>query len=65
MNCKPNVQSIMSYVFQFDLLKKPNTGTGANNPPVYVVDFSEDPQGGALVNTLTESFRRLRDIYQT
>lgn len=55
VNCKPNVQSIMSYVFQFDLLKQPGTGTGANNPPVYVVDFSEDPQGSHLVNTLTES----------
>ena len=59
VNCKPNVQSIMSYVFQFDLLKQPGTGTGANNPPLYVVDFSEDPQGGHLVNTLTESSPQL------
>ena len=55
-NCKPNVQSVMSYVFQFDLLQVP----GATNPdgsPLKVVDYSEDPPplSPGLIPTLTES----------
>jgi hypothetical protein len=51
-NCKPNVQTIMSYVFQFDLLQ-----TGSHNPdgsPVKVVDYSEDPSAPGLIPTLAE-----------
>jgi hypothetical protein len=52
VNCKPNVQSVMSYVFQFDLLQALGP---ANQAPVKVLDFSEDPQPSGLVNTLTEN----------
>ena len=52
VNCKPNVQSVMSYVFQFDLLQAPGP---ANRAPVKVLDYSEDPQSPGLVNTLTEN----------
>src|SRR5262249_43344577 len=48
VNCKPNVQSSMSYLFQFDLLEVPNTFYPDGNP-VRVVDYSK----GALP-TLTE-----------
>jgi FG-GAP-like repeat/Putative Ig domain len=48
VNCKPNVQTIMSYVFQFDLLQ----ATGPlNQAPVKVVDYSN----ADAVATLTES----------
>src|SRR5262249_24089347 len=53
-NCKPNVQSIMSYVCQFDLLHP----AGAINPDgsaKKVVDYSEDPSAPGLVPTLLES----------
>lgn len=43
-NCKPNVQSIMSYSFQVDLLELPG------QPNSQVVDYSEEP-----LTTLTES----------
>jgi streptogramin lyase len=49
-NCKPNVQSVMSYVFQFDLLK---TNQTVNQAPVKVLDFSEDPDSD-FIPTLTE-----------
>jgi FG-GAP-like repeat len=52
VNCKPNVQSIMSYVFQFDLLQAQGP---ANQAPKKVLDFSEDPQSGAVINSLTEN----------
>lgn len=52
VNCKPNVQSVMSYAFQFDLLQAPGP---ANQSPVKVLDYSEDPQSPGLVNTLTEN----------
>jgi hypothetical protein len=55
-NCKPNVQSIMSYVFQFDLLQAAGP---ANQPPVKVLDFSEDPQSVSLINSLTENSSQL------
>jgi FG-GAP-like repeat len=51
-NCKPNVQTLMSYVFQFDLLQAPGP---ANQAPVKVLDFSEDPHSSTLVNNLTEN----------
>ena len=41
VNCKPNVQSSMSYLFQFDLLQ--TNQLYANNQPIKVVDYSEDP----------------------
>jgi hypothetical protein len=50
VNCKPNVQSSMNYMFQFDLLQLPNQTNGVGKP-LMVVDYSED--GSAP--TLTES----------
>jgi Bacterial Ig-like domain (group 3) len=55
VNCKPNVQTSMSYLFQFDLLQ---TGQFyANNQPIKVVDYSGDPPplSPQLVPPLTES----------
>jgi hypothetical protein len=40
-NCKPNVQSSMSYLFQVDLLEKPNQFDSLGKP-VMVVDYSEE-----------------------
>jgi hypothetical protein len=51
VNCKPNVQTVMSYVFQFDLLK---TNQTVNNVPVKVLDFSQDPNFD-IIPTLTEA----------
>ena len=48
VNCKPNVQTVMSYVFQFDLLQAPGP---LNQPPVKVLDYSN----AGDVATLTES----------
>jgi hypothetical protein len=51
-NCKPNVQTSMSYMFQFDLLQ-----TGSTNPdgsPKKVVDYSEDPSAPGLIPSLAE-----------
>ena len=48
VNCKSNVQTSMSYMFQFDLLQVPNQTVAGK--PLMVVDYSED--GSAL--TLTE-----------
>ena len=55
VNCKPNVQSSMSYLFQFDLLT--TNQLYANNQPVKVVDYSEDPPplSPSVVPTLVES----------
>jgi hypothetical protein len=50
VNCKSNVQTNMSYMFQFDLMQVPNTLNAAGKP-LMVVDYSED--GSAP--TLTES----------
>lgn len=54
VNCKPNVQTVMSYVFQFDLLQAPGP---PNQAPVKVLDFSEDPPvlTPSIFPTLTES----------
>jgi len=41
LNCKPNVQTSMSYLFQFDLLQ--TNQFYANNQPIKVVDYSSDP----------------------
>jgi hypothetical protein len=49
-NCKPNVQTSMSYLFQVDLLEKPNQLNSPGQPPVVVVDYSGDP-----LQTLTEA----------
>jgi hypothetical protein len=49
VNCKPNVQSVMSYMFQFDLLQAPGPG---NQAPVKVLDYSKDTDA---VPTLMES----------
>jgi len=49
VNCKPNVQSVMSYMFQFDLLQAPGPG---NEPPIKVLDYSKDTNA---VPTLMES----------
>lgn len=51
-NCKPNVQTSMSYLFQVDLLEKPNQFDQFGNP-VMVVDYS-----GAALPTLTENLPR-------
>ena len=48
-NCKPNVQSSMSYLFQVDLLEKPNQ-LDSQGQPLRVVDYSE-----AALPTLTEN----------
>jgi FG-GAP-like repeat/Putative Ig domain len=55
-NCKSNVQSSMSYLFQFDLLGVPNQLNAAGQP-LQVVDYSEDPppQSPQLIPTLTKS----------
>jgi len=53
VNCKPNVQTSMSYLFQFDLLQ--TNQLYPNNQPIKVVDYSDDPLSPQLVNTLTES----------
>jgi hypothetical protein len=50
VNCKPNVQTSMNYMFQFDLLQLPNQTNGVGKP-LMVVDYSED----GSVPTLTES----------
>ncbi|HEX3082405.1 MAG TPA: hypothetical protein VHQ86_04060, partial [Candidatus Saccharimonadia bacterium] len=47
-NCKPNVQTSMSYLFQVDLLEKPGPPNSLGQP-VMVVDYSEQP-----LPTLTE-----------
>ena len=39
-NCKPNVQTSMSYMFQFDLMQVRNASNAGK--PVMVVDYSED-----------------------
>jgi hypothetical protein len=49
-NCKPNVQTSMSYLFQFDLLEVPGQLNAAGKP-LMVVDYSED----SSTNTLTEN----------
>ena len=49
-NCKPNVQTSMSYLFQFDLLQVPGE-VNASGKPQMVVDYSED----SAANTLTKS----------
>src|SRR5262249_8296811 len=41
VNCKPNVQTSMSYLFQFDLLEVPGQLNAAGKP-LMVVDYSED-----------------------
>jgi hypothetical protein len=48
-NCKPNVQTSMSYLFQVDLLEKPNQFNSLGQP-LMVVDYSEQ-----ALPTLTES----------
>ena len=48
-NCKPNVQSNMSYLFQVDLLEKPNQ-LDPRGQPLMVVDYSE-----AALPTLAEN----------
>jgi Bacterial Ig-like domain (group 3) len=54
-NCKPNVQSVMSYLFQFDLLEVPGQFNAVGNP-LMVVDYSEDPPPlSPNIPTLTES----------
>jgi hypothetical protein len=55
-NCKPNVQSSMSYLFQFDLLAVPGQLNAAGQP-LRVVDYSEDPPplSPELIPTLTKS----------
>jgi len=53
VNCKPNVQSVMSYVFQFDLLQAP--GPPGNQAPVKVLDYSKDPLSPDAIPTLMES----------
>jgi hypothetical protein len=40
-NCKPNVQTNMSYLFQFDLLQVPGQ-LNSLHQPLMVVDYSED-----------------------
>ena len=52
VNCKANVQSVMSYMFQFDLLQAPGPG---NEPPIKVLDYSKDPLSPDAVPTLMES----------
>jgi|GEM_PF-654760 len=42
-NCKPNVQTSMSYLFQVDLLEKANPLNLPGQPPVMVVDYAGDP----------------------
>ncbi|MGA9805455.1 MAG: Ig-like domain repeat protein [Terriglobales bacterium] len=56
-NCKPNVQTSMSYLFQFDLLQVPGQLNGAGTGPLVVVDYSEDPSllSPELIPTLTKS----------
>jgi hypothetical protein len=49
VNCKPNVQSVMSYMFQFDLLQAFGPG---NEPPIKVLDYSKDTDA---VPTLMEN----------
>lgn len=49
VNCKPNLQSNMSYLFQFDLLQVPGV-TNPDGTPLMVVDYSEES-----LPTLTES----------
>src|SRR5205823_6199108 len=41
VNCKPNVQSVMSYLFQFDLLEVPGVFNAKGNP-LMVVDYSKE-----------------------
>ena len=41
VNCKPNVQSSMSYLFQFDLLEVPGVFNAKGNP-LMVVDYSKE-----------------------
>jgi Bacterial Ig-like domain (group 3) len=50
VNCKSNVQTSMSYMFQFDLLQVPGLFNAKGNP-LMVVDYSED----SIAPTLTES----------
>lgn len=56
VNCKPNAQTSMSYLFQFDLLEVPGQVNAMGNP-LMVVDYSEDPPPASpgLIATLTES----------
>ena len=51
VNCKPNVQTSMSYLFQFDLMHRPKDVYKDGNP-IMVVDYSDDD---VSVPTLTES----------
>ncbi len=53
-NCKPNVQTNMSYLFQFDLLQVPGQLNAAGQP-LMVVDYSEDPLTPGVIPTLTKS----------
>ena len=48
VNCKPNVQTSMSYLFQVDLLQVPNQLSLGQ--PLMVVDYSKE-----ALNTLTEN----------
>jgi hypothetical protein len=50
-NCKPNVQTSMSYMFQFDLMQVRSSSNSASKP-LMVVDYSEDD---GSVPALTES----------
>jgi hypothetical protein len=49
VNCKPNLQSNMNYLFQFDLLQVPSQ-TNPDGTPLMAVDYSEE-----TLPTLVES----------
>ena len=53
VNCKSNVQTSMSYMFQFDLLQVPNQ-TNAAGKPLMVVDYSEDGSAPTLTEGQTQ-----------
>jgi Bacterial Ig-like domain (group 3)/Putative Ig domain len=55
-NCKPNLQTSMSYLFQFDLLEVPGT-LNSLHQPLMVVDYSEE-----TLPTLTKGSPQLTGV---
>jgi hypothetical protein len=49
-NCKPNVQTVMSYLFQFDLLHE-RGASNASGKPLMVVDYSNDSYATTINET--------------
>src|SRR4029077_931007 len=49
-NCKPNIQTVMSYLFQFDLLHE-RGASNASGKPLMVVDYSNDSYATTINET--------------